>query len=131
GLRAAGRRRRDQRRPRARLQGAAGAPARRAGAAGRGADRAAAGRRPRAPAAVLRPGASVSAPLVLAIDGGNSKTDLALVRGGGEVLALVRGGLSSPHHLGLDGALEVIDDLLERALADAGIANGHGPVADV
>ena len=74
---------------------------------------------------------SVSAPLVLAIDGGNSKTDLALVRADGEVLTLVRGGLSSPHHLGLDGALEVIDDLLARALAEAGIENGTGPVADV
>jgi N-acetylglucosamine kinase-like BadF-type ATPase len=73
----------------------------------------------------------VSAPLVLAIDGGNSKTDLALVRADGEVLALVRGGVSSPHHLGLDGALEVIDDLLDRALSHAGIENGHGPVADV
>ena len=29
----------------------------------------------------------MSAPLVLAIDGGNSKTDLALVRGDGELLA--------------------------------------------
>ena len=76
-------------------------------------------------------GGRVSAPLVLAIDGGNSKTDLALVRGDGEVLSLVRGGLSSPHHLGLDGALEVIDDLLARALSEAGIENGAGPVADV
>jgi N-acetylglucosamine kinase-like BadF-type ATPase len=73
----------------------------------------------------------MTTPLVLAIDGGNSKTDLALVRADGEVLALVRGGLSSPHHLGLDGALQVIDDLLGHALADAGIANGDGPAADV
>ena len=73
----------------------------------------------------------MSAPLVLAIDGGNSKTDLALVRGDGELLALVRGGVSSPHHIGLDGALQVIDDLLLEALSDAGIENGAGPVADV
>ena len=73
----------------------------------------------------------MSAPLVLAIDGGNSKTDLALVRGDGELLALVRGGVSSPHHIGLDGALQVIDDLLAEALADAGIENGAGPVADI
>jgi N-acetylglucosamine kinase-like BadF-type ATPase len=73
----------------------------------------------------------LSAPLVLAIDGGNSKTDLALVRGDGELLALVRGGVSSPHHIGLDGALQVIDDLLAEALADAGIENGAGPIADV
>jgi N-acetylglucosamine kinase-like BadF-type ATPase len=73
----------------------------------------------------------VSAPLVLAIDGGNSKTDLALVRADGELLALVRGPLSSPHHLGLAGALQVIDDLLLEALSDAGIENGVGAVADV
>ena len=79
----------------------------------------------------VAPEPRVSAPLVLAIDGGNSKTDLALVRGDGEVLALVRGPLSSPHHLGLDGALQVIDDLLAEALAEAGIENGTGPVADV
>jgi N-acetylglucosamine kinase-like BadF-type ATPase len=73
----------------------------------------------------------VSKPLVLAIDGGNSKTDLALVRADGEVMALVRGPQSSPHHLGLDGCLDVLDDLLERALAEAKIPNGTGPVADV
>ncbi|TML54136.1 MAG: ATPase, partial [Actinobacteria bacterium] len=41
-------------------------------------------------------------PVVLAIDGGNSKTDLALVRANGGLLSLVRGPQSSPHHLGLD-----------------------------
>ncbi len=73
----------------------------------------------------------MTAPLVLALDGGNSKTDLALVRADGEVVALVRGPLSSPHHIGLDGSLAVIDELLERALREAGIANGDGPVAQV
>ena len=43
----------------------------------------------------------MTAPVVLAVDGGNSKTDLALVRADGTVLAYVRGPLSSPHHLGL------------------------------
>ena len=70
-------------------------------------------------------------PLVLAIDGGNWKTDLALVRSDGEVLALVRGPQSSPHHLGLDGSLTVLEELLARALAEAGLPNGSGPVADV
>jgi N-acetylglucosamine kinase-like BadF-type ATPase len=73
----------------------------------------------------------VTAPLVLALDGGNSKTDLALVRADGEVVALVRGPLSSPHHIGLDGSLGVIDDLLTRACDEAGIANGDGPVAEI
>jgi N-acetylglucosamine kinase-like BadF-type ATPase len=70
-------------------------------------------------------------PLVLAIDGGNSKTDLALVRSDGEVVALVRGPLSSPHHLGLDGALGVLGGLLAEAVAEAGLPNGDGPVAEV
>ena len=70
-------------------------------------------------------------PLVLAIDGGNSKTDLALVRADGEVMALVRGPQSSPHHLGLDGCLDVLDGLLEQALAEAKIPNGNAPAADV
>jgi N-acetylglucosamine kinase-like BadF-type ATPase len=73
----------------------------------------------------------VSEPLVLAIDGGNSKTDLALVRADGEVVALVRGPQSSPHHLGVDGSLKVLDDLLAQALHEAGMPNGDGPVAHV
>jgi N-acetylglucosamine kinase-like BadF-type ATPase len=73
----------------------------------------------------------LSGPLVLAIDGGNSKTDLALVRADGEVLALVRGPQSSPHHLGLQGSLSVIDDLLAQALEKARLPNGGRPVAEV
>jgi N-acetylglucosamine kinase-like BadF-type ATPase len=73
----------------------------------------------------------VTPPLVLAIDGGNSKTDLALVRADGQVKALVRGPQSSPHHLGVDGCLRVLDDLLGEALEQAGIPNGRGPAADV
>jgi N-acetylglucosamine kinase-like BadF-type ATPase len=73
----------------------------------------------------------MSRPLVLAIDGGNWKTDLALVQADGKVLALVRGPQSSPHHLGLAGSLGVLGDLLIRALDEAGLPNGDGPVAEV
>jgi N-acetylglucosamine kinase-like BadF-type ATPase len=66
--------------------------------------------------------------LALAVDGGNSKTDLALVREDGELLALVRGPMSSPHHLGLDGALDVVDMLLARAAAQAGLGSVHADV---
>jgi N-acetylglucosamine kinase-like BadF-type ATPase len=59
---------------------------------------------------------------VLAVDGGNSKTDLALVEADGSVLALVRGPLSSPHHLGIDGALAVLEGLLGRRCARRGSA---------
>ena len=70
-------------------------------------------------------------PLVLAIDGGNSKTDLALVGADGEVMALVRGPQSSPHHLGVDGCLSVLEKLLDQAVTEAGLPNGDGPVAEV
>jgi N-acetylglucosamine kinase-like BadF-type ATPase len=73
----------------------------------------------------------VTPPLVLAVDGGNFKTDLALVRADGEALALVRGPQSSPHHLGIDGCVRVLEDLLAAALREAGLPNGRGPVADV
>ena len=56
---------------------------------------------------------------VLAVDGGNSKTDLALVSRDGSVLALVRGPLSSPHHLGVEGCLAVLENLLVEAVREA------------
>ena len=68
--------------------------------------------------------------IVLAVDGGNSKTDLALVEAEGGLLGLVRGPQSSPHHLGLDGCLDVLSSLLDQAVADAGL-RVNGDVADV
>jgi N-acetylglucosamine kinase-like BadF-type ATPase len=73
----------------------------------------------------------VSGAIVLAVDGGNYKTDLALVRADGNVLAVVRGPQCSPHHLGVDGCLGVLEDLLGQAVADADLSNGRGPVAEV
>ena len=64
--------------------------------------------------------------IVLAVDGGNSKTDLALVRTDGEVLGVARGPLSSPHHLGLEGCVAV----LEKLLGEAG-GNLDGEIVDV
>ena len=63
----------------------------------------------------------MSGRLVLAVDGGNSKTDLALLREDGAVLALVRGGNSSPHHLGLDGTIALLEQLHADARARAGL----------
>lgn len=60
--------------------------------------------------------------LLLAVDGGNAKTDLALVAADGSVLALVRGPGSSPHEHGLEGALDRIEALLIEAGADAPVA---------
>jgi len=74
----------------------------------------------------------VTPALTIAVDGGNSKTDLALVRATGEVLSLVRGPKSSPHQVGVDGCVDVLDELLAEALRDAGLARSDGrPVADV
>jgi N-acetylglucosamine kinase-like BadF-type ATPase len=57
--------------------------------------------------------------MLLAVDGGNWKTHVALARADGAVLALARGPESSPHLLGEDGSLAVIESLLARARADA------------
>jgi N-acetylglucosamine kinase-like BadF-type ATPase len=63
---------------------------------------------------------------VLAVDGGNSKTDLAVVGADGTLIALVRGPLSSPQHLGVDGCLDVLDRLLTEAIGEH-----DGKVAEV
>jgi N-acetylglucosamine kinase-like BadF-type ATPase len=74
----------------------------------------------------------VSGRIVLAVDGGNSKTDLALVREDGAVLALVRGGNSSPHHIGLDGTIALLEQLYAEALAQAGLdAGGRAAVGQL
>jgi N-acetylglucosamine kinase-like BadF-type ATPase len=68
---------------------------------------------------------------VLAVDGGNSKTDLALVEADGAVLSLVRGPLGSPQHLGVDGCLAVVERLLAEAVRQAGLDGPAARVADV
>jgi N-acetylglucosamine kinase-like BadF-type ATPase len=72
----------------------------------------------------------VTARLVLAVDGGGSKTDLALVHDDGALLSVVRGPKSSPHLVGLDGALEVLEQLLDDAVAEAGVTR-NGQVAEI
>ncbi|WP_244632519.1 BadF/BadG/BcrA/BcrD ATPase family protein [Microbacterium sp. Se63.02b] len=56
--------------------------------------------------------------LVLAVDGGGSKTDVVLLDITGRVLAWERGPGSSPQIDGLDQSVRVIDDLVRRALGD-------------
>ena len=50
-------------------------------------------------------------PAVIAVDGGASKTHLALVGRDGELLRLVRGPESQPHNVGFARALDVLDAL--------------------
>jgi N-acetylglucosamine kinase-like BadF-type ATPase len=67
---------------------------------------------------------------VLAVDGGNSKTDVAIIDVRGSVLAAVRGPGSSPHMLGLDASLQVVDGLIARARDDAGIVGAGRQIAE-
>ena len=65
---------------------------------------------------------------VLAIDGGNSKTDLALVGWDGTLLAAVRGPGASHEDYGIDGARRRLGDLVREVAAKAGL-DGCGTVA--
>jgi len=68
-------------------------------------------------------------PAVLAIDGGNSKTDVALVERDGSVLATARGGGSSPQNSSLEHTLTELRSLVGQVCATAGIPVDGGPVA--
>jgi N-acetylglucosamine kinase-like BadF-type ATPase len=64
----------------------------------------------------------VSDRVIVAVDGGNSKTDLALVGADGRLIALARGPGSSPHRIGAEGCVTVIAELLATARDSAGRA---------
>jgi N-acetylglucosamine kinase-like BadF-type ATPase len=67
--------------------------------------------------------------LVLAVDGGGLKTDLALLDASGALLSLVRGGGSQAYYLGVDGCVDVLESLLASAIADAGLGRLERPFA--
>ena len=62
---------------------------------------------------------------LLAVDGGNSKTDVLVVDSAGQVLAQVRGPSCAPIHHGLDAAMDALDVLVRKALADAPTTAGE------
>jgi N-acetylglucosamine kinase-like BadF-type ATPase len=62
-------------------------------------------------------------PAVLAIDGGNSKTDVALVAADGTVLAALRGQGASHQEHGVDAAVRILDRLVRSVAADAGVTS--------
>ncbi|MCH0558356.1 MULTISPECIES: N-acetylglucosamine kinase [unclassified Streptomyces] len=63
---------------------------------------------------------------VLAIDAGNSKTDVAVVTGAGEVLATARGGGFRPPAVGMPAALDTLAEPVARAFTEAGLTSvGH------
>jgi N-acetylglucosamine kinase-like BadF-type ATPase len=65
---------------------------------------------------------------VLAIDGGNSKTDMALIGWDGTVLAALRGPGASHEDYGIDGALSRLGDLVRMVAGKAGI-DASGTIA--
>jgi len=64
---------------------------------------------------------------VLAIDAGNSKTDVAIVAADGSVLGTARGGSFRPDRLGADTAVAGLAPLVEKARLKAGLVD---PVAE-
>jgi len=59
-------------------------------------------------------------PAVLAVDGGNSKTDIALIGSDGSVLAAVRVGTSSHQAVGLEAGMAVLVAGVREAARNAG-----------
>ncbi|MGW6588701.1 N-acetylglucosamine kinase [Streptomyces globisporus] len=55
---------------------------------------------------------------VVAIDAGNSKTDVALIGEDGTVLATARGGGFQPPAIGVEAAIDVLAGVLERAVTE-------------
>ncbi len=69
--------------------------------------------------------------VIVAVDGGNSKTDVLILHTDGTVLASVRGGGSSPHQLGLGAAIDVVEVLVDRAWQEAGLPSRNGAKAGI
>ena len=65
--------------------------------------------------------------VVLAVDGGNSKTDVALCTVQGELRAAVRGPTTSHQAVGLEPGLDRLSGLVGRVLAEAGLSGAGGP----
>jgi len=69
---------------------------------------------------------------VLAVDGGNSKADVALVGAGGELLGAIRGPSVSHQAVGLDTGMDRLRDLALSAAQRAELPSGNGrPLAEV
>lgn len=66
--------------------------------------------------------------LVLAVDGGNSKTDVALLDGEGRLLSAVRGRTTSHQQVGADAGMQRLTAMVAKAHADA---RGAADRADV
>ncbi|WP_405597793.1 ATPase [Streptomyces sp. NBC_01410] len=58
---------------------------------------------------------------VLAIDAGNSKTDVAVIGRDGAVLGAARGGGFQPPRVGVEAAIDALAEVVGRALAEADV----------
>ncbi|MGO8958500.1 MAG: N-acetylglucosamine kinase [Streptosporangiaceae bacterium] len=74
-------------------------------------------------------GAAGGLAAVLAIDGGNSKTDVALVGPDGSILGTARGGGSNYQNVGTDQSTAVLKELVNDVARQAGLA-ADGLVAE-
>ena len=68
-------------------------------------------------------------PAILAVDGGNSKADVALVADDGTVLGAVRGPTVSHQAVGLAAGLDALERSVARVLAEAGLGAAGRPAA--
>ncbi|MCZ4125597.1 N-acetylglucosamine kinase [Streptomyces sp. H39-S7] len=67
---------------------------------------------------------------VLAIDAGNSKTDVAIVAADGTVLGTARGGGFQPPVVGIDAAVSALAAIVAAAAAAAGLDFGDRPLTE-
>ncbi|SBW26843.1 BadF/BadG/BcrA/BcrD type ATPase [Candidatus Protofrankia californiensis] len=70
-----------------------------------------------------------SLPGVLAIDTGNSKTDILLIGADGAILGSARGGGFQPHLIGVQAAVAMLAPLVRTAAAQAGLPPEEKSVA--
>ena len=61
--------------------------------------------------------------MILAVDGGNSKTDVAILADDGRLLAALRGPTASHQQVGLGRGIERLAGMVADAAATAGVGD--------
>jgi N-acetylglucosamine kinase-like BadF-type ATPase len=72
---------------------------------------------------------SAAGSLIVAVDGGASKTDVWVVDSGGALLGRAQGGGSNHQFSGIDGAMQALGTTIESALENAGLDPQARPAA--
>jgi N-acetylglucosamine kinase-like BadF-type ATPase len=70
-------------------------------------------------------------PVVLALDGGSSKTDAVLVSGDGALMGRSRVGPSNHQLVGIDGAMDALGEAVAAVTAAAGISDPPFPICRI